>query len=110
MESPLIVGALGSPLGDFVPASLNGGLSEPRGLAFKQDGNLLVASYGALVAAWWLTDSLWVLLPLVSAPVAIVLARRVGVRHGRALNPVLAQTAQLLLLFGVLLSVGLSLA
>lgn len=81
-----------------------------RGGAIAEYVLLLVASYGALVAAWWLTSSLWVLLPLVSAPVAIVLARRVGVRHGRALNPVLAQTAQLLLLFGVLLSVGLSLA
>lgn len=81
-----------------------------RGGAIAEYVLLLVASYGALVAAWWLTHSLWALLPLVSAPVAIVLARRVGVRHGRALNPVLAQTAQLLLLFGVLLSVGLSLA
>jgi len=36
----------GTFLGAFVPATANGGLLQPRGLAFKGDGNLLVASYG----------------------------------------------------------------
>lgn len=81
-----------------------------RGGAIAEYVALLALSYGALVAAWWLTESWWALLPLVSAPVALVLVRRVATRHGRALNPVLAQTAQLLLLFGALLTVGLALA
>jgi len=36
----------GSFIGVFVDAANNGGLSQPRGLVFKPDGNLLVASYG----------------------------------------------------------------
>lgn len=36
----------GSFLGAFVPLSANGGLEDPRGIAFKPDGNLLVASAG----------------------------------------------------------------
>ncbi len=31
----------------FVSATDNGGLDQPRGIAFKQDGNLLVASFGS---------------------------------------------------------------
>ncbi len=39
-------GASGSFVRAFVRAADNGGLSQPRGLTFKRDGNLLVASYG----------------------------------------------------------------
>jgi hypothetical protein len=36
----------GGFVGRLVPAASNGGLAEARGLTFKADGNLLVASYG----------------------------------------------------------------
>lgn len=50
----------------------------------------------------------WLLLPLLSAPLAVILVRRIlrGLA-GRELNPMLRQTSLLLLLFGVLLGVGL---
>ena len=48
-----------------------------------------------------------VLLPLLSAPLAIVQLREVAQRQGRALNANLAGTARLLLVFSVLLAVGL---
>ena len=53
----------------------------------------------------------WLLLPLASAPLAVVLVRRIvrGV-EGRELNPVLERTGQLLLLYGLLLAIGLLLA
>jgi 1,4-dihydroxy-2-naphthoate octaprenyltransferase len=50
-----------------------------------------------------------VLLPLVSLPLALKTERAVATTEGRALNPLLAATAKLLLIFGVLLAVGLSL-
>ncbi len=40
-------GATGAFLGVFVSAAANGGLDQPRGLTFKGDGNLLVASFGS---------------------------------------------------------------
>lgn len=49
-----------------------------------------------------------VLLPLVSAPWAVVVWRRLLHERGANLNPVLAQTALLLLLYGVLASLGLA--
>ena len=53
----------------------------------------------------------WLLLPLASAPLAVVLVRRVlGGRAGRELNAVLERSGQLLLLSGVLLAAGLLLA
>ena len=53
----------------------------------------------------------WLLLPLATAPLAVVLVRRVtGGRSGRDLNAVLERTGQLLLLFGVTLAAGLLLA
>jgi 1,4-dihydroxy-2-naphthoate polyprenyltransferase len=53
----------------------------------------------------------WLLLPCISAPLAIVLVRRVlGGLSGRELNPMLKRTGQLLLSFGTLLAAGLVLA
>jgi 1,4-dihydroxy-2-naphthoate polyprenyltransferase len=51
---------------------------------------------------------LWLLLPLLSLPLAITLVRAVlGGLAGRDLNPMLKRSGQLLLAFGVLLSAGL---
>jgi 1,4-dihydroxy-2-naphthoate octaprenyltransferase len=50
----------------------------------------------------------WLLLPWLTAPLALRLVRQVvGGLAGRDLNPMLKRTGQLLLLFGVLLAVGL---
>ena len=52
----------------------------------------------------------WLLLPFLSAPLAIVLVRKVaGGVAGRELNPVLERSGQLLLVFGVLLAIGAAL-
>ncbi len=51
--------------------------------------------------------SRWVLLPWVTLPLAVVLVRRVWTRDGGALNPLLGETARLLLLVSLLLGVGL---
>ena len=49
----------------------------------------------------------WMLLPLLTLPLAFVLVRQVlGGVSGRDLNAVLEQTGKLLLLFGVLLAIG----
>ena len=58
----------------------------------------------------WQHRAPWLLLPLASLPVAGLLFRRIVASEGRALNPLLASTAKLLLLFGVLFSAGLVLA
>jgi 1,4-dihydroxy-2-naphthoate octaprenyltransferase len=50
----------------------------------------------------------WLLLPWLTLPLAAMLVRRVlGGLAGRELNPMLKRTGQLLLAFGVLLSIGL---
>jgi 1,4-dihydroxy-2-naphthoate octaprenyltransferase len=50
----------------------------------------------------------WLLLPWLSAPLAVMLSRRIlGGAAGRDLNPMLERSGQLLLSFGVLLSIGL---
>jgi 1,4-dihydroxy-2-naphthoate octaprenyltransferase len=51
---------------------------------------------------------LWVLLPLVTLPLAAALARGVSRESGAALNLRLVGTAKLLLIFGVLLALGLA--
>ena len=57
------------------------------------------------------TQRFWLLLPWLTAPLAITLIRRVlGGLSGRDLNPMLKQTGQLLLSFGLLLAAGLILA
>jgi 1,4-dihydroxy-2-naphthoate octaprenyltransferase len=65
----------------------------------------LVPAAGALQHA-----APWLLLPLASLPLAIVLIRKVaGGVAGRELNPVLERSGQLLLSFGVLLAIGAAL-
>jgi 1,4-dihydroxy-2-naphthoate octaprenyltransferase len=54
---------------------------------------------------------LWMLLPLLSAPLAISLVSTVrSGTAGRDLNPILKRTGQLLMLFGVLFAIGLVLS
>lgn len=51
--------------------------------------------------------SLWVLLPLLTLPIAARLTRTLATTEGAPLNACLASTAKLLLLYGVLFSAGL---
>ena len=81
-----------------------------RRAALGEYAGLLALAYlvpVALVGAGRL--GLPALLPLASAPVAIVLYRRVRAETGRALNPALGGTARLLFLFGALWATGLAL-
>lgn len=79
-----------------------------RGGARVEYALLLALSYLASVVVW-LTDlaSYWVLLSLVTVPLAFVLLQRVRTVEGRALNPVLAGTARLCLFFAVAYAVGI---
>jgi 1,4-dihydroxy-2-naphthoate octaprenyltransferase len=51
----------------------------------------------------------WVLLPWLSAPLAVRLLLQVSRTQGRALNPLLVATARLLFVFGVLFALGIAL-
>lgn len=79
-----------------------------RRFAIAQYGTLLLLAYAvpvALFAGGWLGP--WVLLPLVTWPLAVGLVRRVATLEGRPLNAVLAGTAKLLLAHGLLFAAGL---
>lgn len=71
---------------------------------------LLSAAY-LVPPALFLTGRLgsWVLLPLVTAPLAGRLYRRVAEDTGRALNPSLGRTAMLGVVFGALFALGITL-
>ena len=68
-----------------------------------------VAAYGATVLlAFSAPGRRWLLLPWLTAPLALGLVRRVqGGVAGRDLNPLLGRSGQLVLLFGALLAAGL---
>lgn len=66
----------------------------------------LLVGYAAIGAYAWKTESAWAWLPLVTFPLAVRLAVALGRTEGRALNGVLAKSAGVVLLVGVLLSVG----
>jgi len=69
---------------------------------------LMLAAYAAPFALWQLRGlSVWVLLPLVTLPLAVRLTRRVFAAEGPALNRALGGTAQLLALYGALFALGL---
>jgi 1,4-dihydroxy-2-naphthoate octaprenyltransferase len=69
---------------------------------------LLLAAYATPLAMWALgLAGPWVLLTVLSVPVAVAPLKRVLGAKGAELNPALGGTARLQLVFGVLFSVGL---
>ncbi|HEY4105653.1 MAG TPA: 1,4-dihydroxy-2-naphthoate polyprenyltransferase [Polyangiaceae bacterium] len=80
-----------------------------RDFALKQYRVLIATSY-VVPLALALSRSVGpeVLLPIGSLPLALGTTRAVASEHGRALNPLLAATAKLLLIYGVLFALGLS--
>lgn len=71
-------------------------------------GLLLLASYATPIALWLRNEmGPLVMLPLVTLPFALSLFKDVRTREGAALNPTLASTAKLLLIFGLLFALGL---
>ncbi len=72
---------------------------------------LLLVSY-AVPAILWLMGRgpSWMLLPLLTLPMALKLWRTTSRSEGRALNPALGGTARLLLLHGVLFAAGIALS
>ena len=70
---------------------------------------LLAAAYCGTAVVWLAGAAApWVMLPLLSLPLAVVLIRRIWA--GAALNPLLAATANLALVFSLLLATGLIIA
>ncbi|MBI5515647.1 MAG: 1,4-dihydroxy-2-naphthoate polyprenyltransferase [Deltaproteobacteria bacterium] len=87
-----------------------------RTLVVRLGRSFGVGEYAALLAVAFLVPGLflawgrgfWVLLPWLTAPWALALARGVARAEGRALNPLLGATARLLLVFGALFAAGLA--
>ncbi|HEY1535352.1 MAG TPA: 1,4-dihydroxy-2-naphthoate polyprenyltransferase [Polyangiaceae bacterium] len=88
-----------------------------RTLAVRFGRDFAIAQYRSLIAVSYLVPvalavlrvtGAEALLPLVSLPLALKTERAVATTEGRALNPLLARTAKLLLVFGVLFALGLS--
>jgi 1,4-dihydroxy-2-naphthoate polyprenyltransferase len=88
-----------------------------RTLAVRYGRAFAIGQYRALIAVSYLTPLALalsqatgpeVLLPIVSLPLALKTERAVNSTEGRALNPLLAATAKLLLIFGVLFALGLA--
>jgi 1,4-dihydroxy-2-naphthoate octaprenyltransferase len=69
---------------------------------------LLALAY--IATALLALDSLWLLLPFASLPLAWRLVQDIRTKTGRALNQTLAGTARLSLIYSILLSIGLFLA
>lgn len=79
------------------------------GFARAEWAFLVLAAYAAPVAMFLLGESgAWVMLPWVTAPVAIRIGRAVFREEGPPLNAALAATAKLLLMFSVLFAVGIA--
>ncbi len=70
---------------------------------------LLAVAYAAALWMAWLRGP-WLLLPLLSLPLALPLVRSMRSETGRALNRTLAGTARLSLVYSLLLALGLVLA
>jgi len=76
--------------------------------SLREYNTLLLLAYLVLgFSVFTQAVTIWALLALLSAPRAWMLTRQVAANRGRALNKSLADTGQLVLLFGVLYSIGL---
>ena len=88
-----------------------------RTLAVRLGEKGAVLEYGALMAVAYLVPAalflsgragITALAPLVTLPLALRLVRAVAKERGRALNPLLAGTAKLLFVHGLLFAIGLA--
>jgi 1,4-dihydroxy-2-naphthoate octaprenyltransferase len=79
-----------------------------RRFAFAEYATMLLAAFAVPAVLVAQGHSRYVLLPWLTAPLAIRLFGRLRRESGEALNDVLAGTAKLLLVFGVLFAVGLA--
>jgi 1,4-dihydroxy-2-naphthoate octaprenyltransferase len=88
-----------------------------RTLAVRFGRGFAITQYRALIAVSYLTPvalaisratGAEALLPILSLPLALKTERAVNASEGRALNPLLAATAKLLLVFGILFALGLA--
>jgi 1,4-dihydroxy-2-naphthoate octaprenyltransferase len=68
---------------------------------------LLAVAYLTPPTRWLLGSSVWAFLPWLTLPLAVSLARRMLMAEGRALNPLLKDTARLHLLYGTLFAASL---
>jgi 1,4-dihydroxy-2-naphthoate octaprenyltransferase len=79
-----------------------------RGAARAEYVVLILIAYAAPFALWLLRGaSAWALLPILTVPLALRLARRVTTSEGPTLNHALGGTAQLLALYGLLFALGI---
>jgi 1,4-dihydroxy-2-naphthoate octaprenyltransferase len=70
---------------------------------------LCIAYMMPFVVYFWRLASVWVLLPLATLPIGVRWMAFVATRRGVALNDALVGTARLLLIYGVLLTIGIAL-
>jgi len=70
----------------------------------------LVLAYGAPVVLAFMEQAPTIAMPLLTLPFGVRLLLQLAYQEGRALNPVLGRTARLLVLHGLLFSIGLALA
>ena len=68
---------------------------------------LLALSYGIPLVFWFKGAGPWILLPLLSVPMALKTLQGVINLEGQALNAMLVGTARLLVIFGLLLTIGI---
>jgi 1,4-dihydroxy-2-naphthoate octaprenyltransferase len=69
---------------------------------------LLLAAFAVPCALWSQGRSVWILLPLLTVPLAVSLFVQLTRLSGRPLNRLLKATAQLLLAYGVLFAIGIA--
>ncbi len=71
---------------------------------------MTLVAYLSSVYLYLTEGSVWVLLPLITIPIGVILCRKVITLEGEQLNAVLAQTGALLAVYGLLSAVGLVVA
>ncbi len=71
---------------------------------------MTVVAYTASILLYIRENSLWILLPLITIPLGVILCRKVVTLEGEKLNAVLAQTGALLAVYGLLSAIGLVMA
>ena len=79
-----------------------------EGFCVAQYATFLAVAYVMPVVLWLSTEARWfVLAPLATLPVALIVFGRVRRTRGTGLNELLARTAQIMLLFGIAFAAGL---
>lgn len=96
--------------GDRIVGKMTLSVKLGRENSIKLHHFLIILTYLVPIILFFLMNSYWILLPILSFPYSEYIQKKLKISYGAELNKLLADTGKLLILYGLLLTIGIILS